>query len=78
VLAMFDFAKMVHVGLRITPDMNSKLNKFAGRFRGLDRSKIMRLALIDFITGSNLKRRELDKFERLQKHGQQIYIREDA
>jgi len=73
---MFGLLKQFRVVFRINQDINSRLNKLSGKF-GIDRSKIIRLALIDFLTGSNLKRRELDKFERLQKHGQAVWIREE-
>ena len=72
------FERLFHffVGVKIPRELNTRLNKFSGK-TGLGRSKILRLALIDFLTGSNLKRRELDRQERLNKYGQQIWIRED-
>lgn len=65
------------IGVKIPRTINERINRMAGT-TGLGRSTILRLALIDFLTGSNSKRRELERQERLHnKSGSKIWIREE-
>jgi metal-responsive CopG/Arc/MetJ family transcriptional regulator len=48
------------IGVRITRQLNERLNKFCGGSQ-IARSKVLRLALQDFLNGSNDNRKELDR-----------------
>lgn len=64
------------LNLRITPEMNSKLNELAG-MSDQDRSKLARLALLDMLSGTNLFRKEVMKSIRMKaQNGRGIIIQE--
>lgn len=64
------------LNIRISPEMNSKLNELAG-MSDQDRSKIARLALLDMLSGSNQFRKEVMKSIRMKaSSGRGIIIQE--
>lgn len=64
------------LNIRITPEMNSKLNELVG-MSDQDRSKLARLALLDMLDGSNRFRKEVMKSIRMKaSSGRGIIIQE--
>lgn len=58
--------KELRLSARIPRDLNSKLNAFCGK-TGLFRSQVERLAVADFLDGSNYNRKHIDKLMRGQR-----------
>lgn len=64
------------LNIRITAEMNSRLNELAG-MSDQDRSKLARLALLDMLNGTNNFRKEVIKSVRMKaSNGRGLIIQE--